>query len=193
MRISTQHEQAVALLMERWPLLAPAHDLAAALRERHRDLAAQVADLDRALDDAGSLVATHGGFPVYQGLTAALQGWPTQEDIDREEARANFFSGLAARVDLALCILGTFVARCRYERASDPALRGPDVDRLMASHRDHREGERAHSLRRLENSARATADADAAKALRAEASRIRSIGERDLLCDRSAHRHGTPS
>lgn len=188
-RLSDQSDGAIAKLMARWPLLSPAIALVEGLRPRHADIAATVPELDDARVDARALVERYGSFPTYSGPRARLQGWTDREDIALEQAYANFFTELAKRVDLTLCILATFVARCRYERASDPTLLAADIDRLIASHRMHREGERAHALAALERCVRVTRDPDAAAKLRAEGERIRGLDEQTLLCDRTALRY----
>ncbi len=189
MHLAFVHGTALRALERRWPLLAPAISLAAALRATQAEVAARTPDLDRTLIEAEALLKQHGSLPEYQGPRASTQGWPTTEDVRCEEERARFYQRAVSACDLALCVIGAFVSRCRDENPDDPALKDPSIAPLLDSHRAHREEERRWVLEQLESEIRWTKAPDAVAALRARIARIQSLDERALLSDRTTLDH----
>lgn len=103
-------------------------------------------DLDACLAFARSFVER--GLPTYTGPVVAMAGWPTDEDIRREEARLAFEEDLAARIELCLCVFGT-VAACSVRDHGTPAGSAEAVKVELARHRAHRETERDSRLAKL--------------------------------------------
>ena len=108
--------------------------------------ASPVPDLDACLTFARSFVER--GLPTYEGPRATVEGWPTDEDLRREDARLAFEEDLAARFELCLCVFGTVTACFVRDHGNSPDLAN-EVEVETARHRAHREEERGTWVMKL--------------------------------------------
>ncbi len=180
------------IISVRWPQLAPTLALVRALLARHPSRVSSVPELSRSLDEAEALAASGPARPTFDGPKPELrEGWPNDEDVARSKAMAAFEEDLASKLDLALCVLGTFVARCARDDlapAQGDALEQAFTAALQA-HRAHREEERAHAIAQAEaQGAHHRARQNELDLARWEARvrALKALSDEQLLCERES-------
>jgi hypothetical protein len=150
-------------------VLLPTVALVNALARRTPDFP-QDLDVTRALLEAKSAAATRPGVR-YPGPWAS--GFPSGDELARDEAALNALAVQVRLAELALCVLRTWVARWWYahgEVRDDVALQG-SLTAALDAHRVHRAADKAAQLGKLEGEARA---------------KLEALDERTLLCDRAS-------
>ena len=121
MRLDRDEAGADGLIAQCLSSLPSALEVTSALLARHPERASSVEDLSRCVEYAQQVQAT--GIPRYPSPLPKLEGWPTEEDVQRREKRVAFNADLAARLELSLCVFGTFVSlvvRDLGVKAGDP-------------------------------------------------------------------------
>ncbi len=147
MRLERERADAERVIARSPASLAPALALVTAILERDPEHAPAVADLEPCMGYAHAV--EERGLPPYEGPMPERQGWPTPEDVELEEAYVRSRADVAARLELCLCVLGTFVALYARDAAPAPDL-AEDIARERARHLAHREEERAERVAELE-------------------------------------------
>jgi hypothetical protein len=169
MRLSRDAQSLRTDLDRDWPALLPTVALVNALARRTPDFP-QDLDVARAILEAKRAAATQ---PTVRYPGPWASGFPSGDELERDEAALTALAVQVGLAELALCVLRTWVARWWYahgEVRDDVALQASLTEALDA-HRVHRAADKAAQVMKLEGEARA---------------KLEALDERTLLCDRAS-------
>lgn len=150
MRLDGDEAAANAAITRCMAGLASSLEVTEALLARRPESASSVPDLPRCLEYA-RLVRAQGLPRCDCPPPQYAESYPSEEDILRRGKRVAFDADVAARLELCLCVFGTFVsivARDGGVAPGDPLAEAVSEER--ARHLAHREGERKERVTVLE-------------------------------------------
>jgi hypothetical protein len=193
LRLDRETSAVLPTLLRDLSALIPTLALARHLAPRAAEADVDLAEFERTLHEADTITARGATAPVLPGAPetpgfateAALEHWGRELALQQDVAR---------RAELCLCVLRTFLARCRRRGLTRDldAAQTAALDATLDAHRAHRVAERDAAVRAaradLEFYRKDPVRAYTVGLLTERIARLEALDEETLVCDRGSTR-----